>query len=132
MKIIYLLAILIVTCGAASGQTPRTAEGFIDRGIERQGQGDLDGAIEDYTKAISLKPQAMVLAAAYNNRANARIARNDVAGALADYSKAIEVVPTDPENYYNRGVVFLNKSEYEHAIADLIILWIGRHDFNRL
>jgi len=90
----------------------------MDRGIERQAKGDLDGAIEDFTKTISLKPQPLILAAAYNNRANALISKHDLAGAISDYGKAIEVLPGDPENYYNRGVLFLNQSDYDQAIAD--------------
>src|SRR5215831_10042353 len=114
-----LVVLVIGTCvQIARSQTPRTPENFMDRGIERQNKGDLDGAIEDFSKVISMRPQAMVLAAAFNNRANARFGKNDIEGALADYSKAIEVLPSDPENYYNRGVLYLNKADYDHAIAD--------------
>ena len=79
LRIMFLIVFALLTIiTPVRGQTPRTAEGFIDRGIERQNKGDLDGAIEDFSKAISLRPQTMVLAAAYNNRANARVGKNDV------------------------------------------------------
>ena len=69
----------------------------MDRGLERQSKGDIEGAIEDFSKVISMKPQALILAAAYNNRANARASKNDVDGAVSDYSSAIQVLPSDAE-----------------------------------
>ncbi len=46
---------LLTFFGLSQGQTPRTAEDYNTRGLERQNNGDLEGAIEDYSKAISLK-----------------------------------------------------------------------------
>src|SRR5438067_653383 len=113
MVLSYLTVLIFILIGPIDerAQNPRTAENFMDRGIERQNKGDIDGAIEDFTKVIAMKPQALVLAAAYNNRANARVSKNDVDGAIGDYTSAIEVLPTDPENYYNRGVIFLGKGD---------------------
>src|SRR4051794_36372602 len=55
----------------ASWQTPKTAEEYNNRGLDRQNSGDLDGAIADYTKALSLKAKPAIQATIYNNRANA-------------------------------------------------------------
>src|SRR6185503_1193773 len=74
-----------------SRQGPKTAEDFNNRGLDRQNSGDLDGAIADYTKALSLKAQPVVLATIYNNRANAFMARNNFAEAAADYGSAIKL-----------------------------------------
>jgi tetratricopeptide (TPR) repeat protein len=95
MKFTCLITMLFVFCSVdfAHGQTPRTPEAFMDRGIERQAKGDLDGAIEDFTMTISLKPQALVLAAAYNNRANALTSKNDLAGAIAITAKQSRSFP---------------------------------------
>src|SRR5690242_7067332 len=100
-----LLLIALISSTQSLVQTPKSAEDYNNRGVTRRSQGDIEGAIEDFTKAISLKGIPMILAAAYNNRANALLSKNDVEGALADYTKAIELQPTDYENYYNRGVV---------------------------
>src|SRR5258706_15549321 len=99
--VVFLLSL---ACQAAPGQAPSTAEDYNNRGLERQGKGDLDGAIDDYTKALGLKAKLSTIATAYNNRANARMNKNDLEGAVADYTKAIEIQPNDYENYYNRGV----------------------------
>ena len=102
MKTAYFLTALFLV-GAFSisnAQSLKTAEEYNNRGLEKQGRGDIDGAIADYTSAVSLKAKASTLATAYNNRANARISKNDLDGAIADYSKAIELQPADEENYY--------------------------------
>jgi len=106
---------------AVSAQTPRSSQDYNNRGLDRQSKGDIDGSIEDYSKAISLGGPPQVREAAYNNRANARISKNDLDGAIADYGKAIEVAPGNFENYYNRGVALLNKTEYDAAIGQLVL-----------
>jgi hypothetical protein len=70
MKITVLLLIGLIALNAsrALGQTPRTAEDYNNRGMERQGKGDLDGAIDDDTKALELKPKPREQAIIYNNR----------------------------------------------------------------
>ena len=114
------VTILLVSLGvhATFSQTPKTAEDYNNRGLERQGKGDIEGAIDDYTKAIALKARPNTIAIAYNNRANARMSKNDLEGAISDYSKAIEVQPDEPENFYNRGVARLTKGDNDGAIAD--------------
>src|SRR5260370_596152 len=124
MKFTYLITILFVFCSVdlARGQSPRTPEAFMDRGIERQAKGDLDGAIEDFTRTISLKPQALVLAAAYNNRANALTSKKDFAGAISDYIKdystALDIAPRFTDAYVNRGQAKQSKHDLDGAIAD--------------
>src|SRR5215510_9686855 len=107
-KYLLSLAIAIVfaccTSAAASWQTPKTAEEYNNRGLDRQNSGDLDGAIADYTKALSLKAKPVTLATIYNNRANAFMGKNDLAAAIADYGSAIQLQPSNYENYFNRGI----------------------------
>jgi tetratricopeptide (TPR) repeat protein len=102
---LWFFGVCLITClpFTTYSQSLRTAVDYNNRGLERQDQGDIEGAIEDYTKALSLKANAKVLAVTYNNRANARLRKNDLDGAVADYGKAIELQPMDFENYYNRG-----------------------------
>src|ERR1700682_2263070 len=86
---------LIFSFQVICAQTPRTAEDYNNRGLERQGKGDIEGAIDDYTKAIALKARPNTIAIAYNNRANARMSKSDLEGAISDYSKAIEIQPDE-------------------------------------
>src|SRR5882762_5641683 len=118
IKTALVTMFLGLTCLPVPGQTPRTAEDYNSRGLERQRKGDIDGAIDDYTKALGLKAKPNTIATAYNNRANARMNKNDLEGAVADYTKAIEAQSDNYENYYNRGVARLTKGDNDGAIED--------------
>src|SRR5436190_22500481 len=111
---IFVLA-LFVAAAAAQERELRTAEEFNDRGIARRAKGDLDGAIADYDRAISLSP---AYALAYYNRGIARGDRGDREGAIADYNKAVELNPAYASAYYNRGNVRRERGELDEAIAD--------------
>ena len=91
------------------------AEDYFDQGYEKANRQDYKGAIEDYTKAIELKPDYAV---AYNNRGNSRSNLSDNKGAIEDYNKAIELKPDDAEAYSNRGVSRSNLSDNKGAIED--------------
>ena len=67
---------------------PKDEGAFVDRGLRRQSQGDHDGAIEDFTKAIELNPN---LAKAYAARGVSREAKGDGGGAKSDYSKSLQI-----------------------------------------
>jgi tetratricopeptide (TPR) repeat protein len=69
---------------------PDHAGAFNNRGNARRDKGDLDGALQDLTEAIRLKPGC---ADAFHNRGNARIAKGDLDGALPDFTKAIRLKP---------------------------------------
>src|SRR5439155_11248289 len=99
----FLITLFLVGAFSLSNaQTLKTAEEYNNRGLEKQSRGDIDGAIQDYTMAVSLKAKTITLAAVYNNRANARMTKNDLDNAIADYGKAIKLQPAEAETYYNR------------------------------
>lgn len=54
--------------GRLQSQTPSTAREYFNRGFARQANGDLEGAVADYTKAIEVDPSYL---RAYLNRGNA-------------------------------------------------------------
>ena len=116
-----IAVVFICWTSAVLAQSPKTAEEYNNRGLDRQNSGDLDGAIADYTKAISLKGNAITIATSYNNRANAYMAKNDFAAAVADYGSAIQLQPANFENYYNRGIASYNKGDLDAAFAGATI-----------
>jgi tetratricopeptide (TPR) repeat protein len=64
------------------------------RGSAKRFKGDLDGAIEDYTKIIELKPaQTFYYTAAYYNRGLAKGAKDDLDGEKADLTDALKLTP---------------------------------------
>ena len=87
----------------------RSAEGFNKQGLEKYHNGDYQGAIQDYDRAIRLNPN---FAGAYVNRGNARDDMGDIQGAIADYNQAIRVNPKDDTAYYNRGISRIRARNY--------------------
>ena len=77
--------------------------------------GQMDKAIEAYSKAIELNP---AYAGVYNNRGIAYNKTGKSAPAIADFNKAIELKPDFAEAYNNRGNAYSNIGEYDNAIQD--------------
>jgi len=88
---------------------------LVNRGIEKGKDGDLDGAIADFTRAIELDPKDD---APYYNRAQAKRLKKDSAGAIADYTQAIQLGSTNPAAYNNRGNARAENNDPDGAIAD--------------
>ena len=68
--------------------------------------GNYRQAIEDYSRAIEIKPG---YADAYNNRGIAYNSLGNYRQAIEDYNRAIEIKPDFADAYYNRGVVYLTQ-----------------------
>ena len=72
-----------------------------DSGIEKYEQGNYQGAISDWSKAIEINPQDAI---AYYNRGLAKGDLEDYQGAISDYDKVIEINPKLADAYRMRGV----------------------------
>jgi tetratricopeptide (TPR) repeat protein len=57
-------------------------------------------------------------AAAYSRRGTASAGRHDYEHAIADLTRACELGPTEPEYFYQRGIVHLNNMQIDLAAAD--------------
>jgi len=86
------------------------------RGIAKRLLGDIDGAIEDYTKAIQLAPKS---AGSYFNRGNAKSLKGNLDAAIKDYTRAIALHPRYEEAYRVRGFLRFFKARYTLAMNDL-------------
>jgi tetratricopeptide (TPR) repeat protein len=91
---------------------------YNSRGYDKKQDGDLDGAIADYTRAIELKPDADKAALVYYNRGAAKEENGDVDGAIEDYTQAIELNPADADARNNRGYAREGQGDLDGAIAD--------------
>jgi tetratricopeptide (TPR) repeat protein len=113
----YLVAVPIqdVTKNSPSPATDESDENLVNRGIEKGKEGDLDGAITDFTRAIELNSKDD---APYFNRALAKRLKKDAAGAIADYTRAIELGSTNPAAYNNRGNAKAENNDRDGAIVD--------------
>jgi tetratricopeptide (TPR) repeat protein len=100
---------------SGSPANEQSVEDLVNRGIEKGKEGDLDGAIADFTRANQLNPKDD---APYYNRAQAKRLKKDAAGAIADYTRAIELGSQNPAAYNNRGNARAENNDRDGAIAD--------------
>src|SRR6266545_3733493 len=101
---------------SSAAPTAEESDGdLVNRGIEKGKEGDLDGAIADFDRAIKLNPKDV---APYYNRAQARRLKKDADGAIADYTRAIELKPDYARAYYNRAMSKQAKGDKAGAEAD--------------
>ncbi len=83
-------------------------------------------AVNDYTRAIELKPKdAAISSALYAARGHSYYCRNAYGRAVADYTHAIELDPKNGEHYYWRGMALKNSEEAswsQHDFQDALKL----------
>jgi tetratricopeptide (TPR) repeat protein len=114
--------LLLAFATTAPAQTPRTAKDFVKRAATRYLKGDLDGAIDDYSRALETEPR---VADVYVKRGGARRAKGDLNGAIDDFNQAYDIDPLSVHNdrsvaeaYSNRGFIRTNKLDMPGAIYD--------------
>ncbi len=78
----------------------KTAAAFINRAHYKSSGQDYDGAIADYTQAITLDAESID---AYVNRALIKESKRDDAGAVADFKHAVQIDPKNAMAYSNLG-----------------------------
>ena len=88
---------------------------YYNRGLAYMNAGQLDLALNDYNKAIELKPK---YTEAYVNRGNILRDNGRQDEALNDYNKAIEINPIFSIAYFNRGILFMNQNRVNEALSD--------------
>jgi tetratricopeptide (TPR) repeat protein len=88
---------------------------YYNRGWAYDALGDYQRAIEDYGRALHIRP----------NYVRANVARGysyvqigDLDRAIEDYSRALEAEPNNFEARFNRGLAYEQKGELALALAD--------------
>ncbi len=89
---------------------------YDNRGVAYYSQGGYKQAIEDFNRAIEIKPHHEKT---YNNRGNAYHALGRYRQAIEDFNKAIEIKTDFPEAYNNRGNAYLALGNYKLAMGDI-------------
>lgn len=94
-----------------------------NRGVVLAELGDFDRAIDDYGRALELKPgdpkTIRNLRIAYTRRGLAAARLGDAERAIADLGRAVELEPSHPTAYLRRGELRLERGELQAAIEDL-------------
>ena len=124
-----LVSLLLPITVFSQARTPDAALNHFKDALKKGGNGDFDGAIEDYTRAIRLSSHfdtskdsdkrlgnsltdystegVTVIdpftANAYNNRGLARFRKNDLTGAVEDFNEALKIRPGLADIYLNRA-----------------------------
>jgi tetratricopeptide (TPR) repeat protein len=88
---------------------------YNNRGAVRMRRGDVDGAIDDFTRGLALTPGDADL---FYNRGNAYAARGRYREAFADYNQAGALAPLYAKAYFNRGSLRARLGDRDGAIAD--------------
>jgi tetratricopeptide (TPR) repeat protein len=123
---LLLVVAASVVNGQSTAQAPSSSNDYYFRGLSRETQGDFDGAIADFTRAIELDESA--LAAAESKKLKAQLAetyyyragaRRDIDGTLADLDRAISLNPGYINAYRKRASVRQLKNDPDGAKSDL-------------
>jgi hypothetical protein len=94
---------------------PQNYVAYDSLGYARQTDGDLDGALADYDRALSINSRFPNI---YLNRGSARQAKGDWDGALADYDEALRLSPNYADAFFHRGTARQAKGDLSGALAD--------------
>lgn len=88
---------------------------YFDKGLECYNEGNLSGAIINWSLALTINPQEVD---AYYSRAIAKEELYIWKAALADYDKALEIAPDFISALLNRGALKDEHDDYKGAIED--------------
>lgn len=97
----------------ASPNSPRTHNNMGDAYAQ---EGNSEGAIREFKKAIELKPN---YADAYHNLANIYHRQGNLVEATKLYEQATAFNPELFESHFNLGIIYINKGDFTLAIKHL-------------
>ncbi|MFH6771739.1 tetratricopeptide repeat protein [Gaetbulibacter aestuarii] len=93
---------------------PENLDALFYRALAKTEQGDISGAIVDYSKIILIKPDPDT----YFNRGNLRYSLKEFEGAKEDYQKAYELDPGFVDALFSLACVKFDLGDYQEAIKD--------------
>ncbi len=90
-------------------------EEYYFRGNEKFDSEDYEGAIEDFSESIKLKPDA----ATYLKRGRSKVEIDDFSGAKSDLIRSIEINPNNWESHYHLGITLSNAGDHYGGLSAL-------------
>lgn len=111
-------AIQLCTKAIRSGDlsTEEQANSYINRGIKFNAMGDRARAIDDFSRALSMKPFLVETLLA---RGALYLATGSRHLAYTDFGLAIRIDPNDARGYLARGLLILSDGNAELALSDI-------------
>ena len=110
MKRFFILFLLISDISLC-----QSFEEFYNNGSKMAIAQDFIGAIEQFNKAIELKPN---FARAYLNRAFIHSKLGNYKESINDYTFYLKLKPEDPDILNNRGIIYKELGNYKAALND--------------
>ena len=97
-----------------------TIDDMILEAIQAHNNGNLDRAIDIYTKIIEAKPEpnAIVMSVIYKHRGMAKFAKNSFEQALDDFIASCKYDPSSYRSYYYVGIVYSILGDNEKSIEN--------------
>ena len=92
---------------------PKFDYAFLNRGMEHEGLGKDDKALNDYNMALEISPKKPLF---YYTRGNFYNSRSLTDKSLKDFSRAVELDPNYSDAYNGLGVVYAKSEQKEKAI----------------
>ncbi|MGB3653123.1 MAG: CHAT domain-containing protein, partial [Rivularia sp. (in: cyanobacteria)] len=96
------------------GEEKTEAEVWFERGVEQFDNGDFEGSIASFDKAVEFKPD---FHNAWYNRGFALFELGRFEQVIASFDKAVEFKPDFHNAWYNRGNALFELGRFEEAIA---------------
>lgn len=96
-------------------KNPNNSEGYRYRALAHRLLKDVNGAKEDYDKALVIDPNNFH---AWTGRSQFKREQNDLQGALADANHALEINPGYPNALITRAQIYYDLKDYQKCIAD--------------
>ena len=116
----YILMIAVFAAVAPAVRASDKAQDHLSKGMVLAENGDLNGAIVEYRKALKINPD---FAAAHNNLGLALVKLKDVDGAIAEFREAMRVVTAgdavgEAIVHFNLGIAYRAKGDTATAISE--------------
>jgi tetratricopeptide (TPR) repeat protein len=115
MKRLLTVQLITLFLAAGCGLGVSSYDDAIMDGASNLNTGKPEIALEDFNRAIKMKPQ---VAAGYLGRANTLNVMGRYGESIEDYDKALEINPDLANAYINRASAYSHLGEYDKAIAD--------------
>jgi len=103
------------SCDALEARNKSSAAIYELRGLARAGSQDHSGAIDDFTRAIALRPERAVL---YVRRGGLYLVSDAPKLALHDFREAVRLDPSDSDAFGGRGAALVRLGQHREAVAD--------------
>lgn len=112
----------------AKADEPMTARDYYERGLVREQDDNLDGALADYSRAIERDPEFID---AWSGRSSLYSQRQEHEKAINDLTAILELRPGDLPALHNRAMYKEQVRDYDGAIADYTAIIEGPVDYSR-